>query len=104
MVAEKVGATHLHAARGLIVAAQAQWRIIVATFEPGGPGGVDGYPVVVHMFCGATREEAEGYYAAHLTTDEFFRDCTETGNFRGEFACPSPVWVERLTSSGWKPA
>ena len=81
--------------------AVARFKIIDAIYEPEGPGGYD-YPVVEHIFRGETLEEALSYYDAHLTTDEFFRDCTETGTFRDEFSCPSQTWAEKLTLFGWK--
>ena len=52
------------------------WTLVVETFE------AKPYPVVVHTFIGETKQEAFGYYRAHLKTDSFFRGCAE-GDFRG---------------------
>ena len=41
------------------------------------------YPVVQHNFYGQTREEAYGYYKAHLETDIFLRECVEKNRFNG---------------------
>jgi len=41
----------------------------------------DAYPVVRHTFFGKTKAEAQGYYNAHMTTDQFMRDCTERGQW-----------------------
>ena len=43
------------------------------------------YPVVKHVFIGKTREEAQGYYEAHLETDKFLAGC-EKGKF-GDIVC-----------------
>ena len=82
----------------------AKWRIIVDIYEPAGAAGWS-YPVVTHIFNGMTQAEAEGYYTAHLDTDEFFRDCIEKGAFRGEFRCLTESRIERRSFwGGWKPA
>ena len=39
------------------------------------------YPVVTHTFTGKTRDEAEGYFEAHLKTDQFFASMEKTGKF-----------------------
>jgi hypothetical protein len=41
------------------------------------------YPVLRHEFYGLTQDEAEGYFKAHMGTDEFLRKCVERGDFRG---------------------
>ena len=41
----------------------------------------DAYPVVRHVFYGKTRDEAQRYFDAHMTTDQFMRDCTERGQW-----------------------
>ena len=43
------------------------------------------YPVVQHVFVGKTREEAQGYYDAHLKTDKFLAGCAN-GKF-GDITC-----------------
>lgn len=37
----------------------------------------DAYPVVRHVFLGKTKEEARGYFKAHMGTCEFMRDCVK---------------------------
>lgn len=39
------------------------------------------YPVVVHTFKGKTREEAEGYFKAHMKTDKFLFAMETEGKF-----------------------
>jgi hypothetical protein len=41
----------------------------------------DAYPVVSHIFYGKSENEAKGYYDAHMTTDQFMRDCTKRGRW-----------------------
>lgn len=52
------------------------WRLVVDIFEPGTE-----YPVVRHVFAGRTKEEAEGYFKAHMTTDAFLRGCADHGRW-----------------------
>jgi hypothetical protein len=70
------------------------WKIVAETWES------KNYPVVIHVFIGQTRKEAQGYFRAHLTTDRFFKDCTEEGHF-ADFRCRTLVtfdgWVEQRT-------
>jgi hypothetical protein len=40
-----------------------------------------GYPVVVHLFNGATKAEARRYFRAHMKTDSFLRGCTKRGKW-----------------------
>lgn len=42
------------------------------------------YPVVTHKFHGQNQDEALRYYQAHLQSDSFLRQCTETGQWTGE--------------------
>lgn len=53
--------------------------------EAAGPS----YPVVTHQFRGRTREEAAGYYRAHLKSDAFFEACNSPrgGTFQGTVKC-----------------
>lgn len=55
----------------------------------------DAYPVIVHNFIGRTKEEAMGYYRAHLQADAFIRGCTETGRF-GQVRCRSEMSWRQL--------
>lgn len=48
-------------------------------WEEGGPT----FPVVEHLFNGSSMGEALGYFKAHMTTDEFLRDCVERGEWNG---------------------
>lgn len=66
------------------------WSLIVETYEPRHK-----YPIVVHHFNGDTKEEAMGYYRAHLKSDAFLSQCVETGVFQGNVQCPSRVRWER---------
>ena len=54
-------------------------QLIVDTFEA---SVGTGYPVLRHIFYGKTKEEARGYYQAHLTTDAFLRGCTLEQHFK----------------------
>lgn len=55
-----------------------KWALHVRIYERSvGPD----YPVVEHIFYGRTKREAEGYRAAHLTTDSFFRCCVQRQRF-----------------------
>lgn len=60
------------------------WVVEARTFE------AKAYPVVVHQFQGETREEAEGYFLAHLKSDKFLRDCIAKKQFAG-FKCRTTV-------------
>jgi len=40
------------------------------------------YPAVIHTFTGKTREEAQGYFDAHLETDRFFAAMEKKKRFR----------------------
>lgn len=50
------------------------WAYVVNTYEK---EVGDAYPIVQHVFLGKTKEEALGYFNAHLGTDEFLRGCVE---------------------------
>jgi hypothetical protein len=54
-------------------------RLTIETYEE---SVGDDYPVVAHIFRGATKKEALGYYNAHLKFDEFLRLCQESGQFK----------------------
>lgn len=49
------------------------------------------YPVVVHVFKGKTKEEAQGYFDAHLKTDKFFAQCEKKGKF-GDIKCRTKTY------------
>lgn len=42
----------------------------------------DAYPVVQHEFFGRERDEATGYFDAHMGTDTFMRDCVRDGHWK----------------------
>lgn len=67
----------------------AKWRLIVDIFES------KKYPVVTHIFTGTTRAEAQGYFDAHLDTDEFMRACVKLGKF-GKLLCRHTTRWEEL--------
>jgi hypothetical protein len=54
------------------------FRLIVDIYE----SEIQEYPVVTHVFNGKTKKEAMGYFRAHLTTDEFLRDCVNSGRWK----------------------
>lgn len=43
--------------------------------------GDSSYPAVTHTFAGKTREEARGYFEAHLKTDEFLAAMEKDGQW-----------------------
>ena len=50
------------------------------------------YPVVRHIFIGKTKEEAMGYYKAHLKTDAFLAGCKD-GKYK-DIECRTEVeWL-----------
>ena len=59
-------------------------QIRSGTFEVSAPQGR--YPVVRHVFYGATEDEAEEYFAVHARQCSFLRSCFEQGRFRS-FNC-----------------
>lgn len=65
------------------------FRIVVDTFEPGAP-----YPILTHTFTGRDEAQAAAFLRAHLTTDEFFRECVK-GQWR-KVRCRNVV-----RSRGW---
>lgn len=65
------------------------WTLVVETFEPS-----HRYPIVEHRFRGDTKQEAEGYYNAHMRSDRFLRECIEHGMFDGSVRCRNNMrWV-----------
>jgi len=67
------------------------FKIIIETSEPSLP-----FPIVIHTFQGASREQAEAFVRAHGKSDAFFRECGSTGLFAGKVRCSS-----RRTFEGW---
>jgi len=65
------------------------YQIVVDTFE------AKPYPVVTHVFTGASQKEAQAYYQAHLKTDAFLRGCAggQFANFRCENVKRCEGWV-----------
>lgn len=55
------------------------------------------YPVIRHVFYGASREEAEGYYRAHLRNDNFLRSCAESKAFEGRLCEVDVRWESQRT-------
>ena len=60
--------------------ARANWKLIVDIYEPAGAGR--DYPVVRHEFFGKTKDEANGYFEAHLGTCRFLRDCVTKSRWK----------------------
>ena len=48
------------------------YQIRISVYAPGAP-----YPNVVHLFHGATEDEAEAVHAMHRRADKFLRDCED---------------------------
>lgn len=71
------------------------WRIVQYIYE-----GTETEPTLMHVFLGETREQAEGVYAAHMTTDSFMRNCVTAGRFR-DFACHVANQTEQLVNGHW---
>ena len=53
------------------------------------------YPVVTHLFHGATQDEAMGYHEAHREADAFLRSCEDRGAFSRSVRCRTVI------SEGW---
>jgi len=70
----------------------ARWVFVAATYERS--VGND-YPVVEHRFYGRTREDAHGYYRAHLKTDAFLAGCVERQRWSA-VRCTVQTWWEEL--------
>ncbi len=66
------------------------WKYVVNIYEPQG-AGLD-YPVVQHVFLGRTQKEAQGYFKAHLKTDEFLRKCYQRGRWNGADCVTESHW------------
>lgn len=64
------------------------YQVVISTYES------KPYPVVTHVFTGATKEEAWHYVESHLGTCSFFRGCAE-GHF-ADFKCRNV-----LNREGW---
>jgi len=53
-------------------------RLVVDIYE----AEISEYPVVTHIFNGKSRREAFAYFKAHLTTDEFLRECVRKNRWK----------------------
>lgn len=67
------------------------YQVRVDIYEAATPG----YPIVTHLFNGATPEEAHGVHEAHRGADEFLRECEDRSCFRRGVVCHAEV------SEGW---
>lgn len=67
-------------------------KLIVDIYEPQGAG--TDYPILRHEFFGKTRQEAWGYYQAHLGTDEFLRGCVERSRWK-RVKCAAEIYWAR---------
>lgn len=74
----------------------ARWALIVDTYERELLAKGKKYPVLTHTFWGQTKKECEGYYKAHMTTDVFFRDCTQKRRWE-KIDCYSVANWKKLT-------
>ena len=52
------------------------------------------YPVVTHVFKGKTREEAEGYFKAHMKTDEFMAAMEKDGRWKDIKGRTKKAWSD----------
>lgn len=71
------------------------YRIEHQIFEPDGPTPT--VPIVIHVFQGASREEAEGYFRSHQTSDSFFAAAVAGRPFNG-------IRLESRSRAGWASA
>jgi len=53
------------------------------------------YPIVRHVFYGRDKGEAEGYFRAHMETDEFLRSCVQKKQWNG-VTCEAEVFSETV--------
>jgi len=53
-------------------------RLVVEIYE----AEIPEYPVVTHIFTGKTQKESLGYFKAHMTTDDFLRECVSSGKWK----------------------
>lgn len=67
-------------------------KLVVDIYEPEGAG--NDYPILRHEFYGKTKDEAEGYYDAHLQTDEFLRGCVQRSAWRKVRCYAEMYWVK----------
>ena len=58
------------------------------------------YPLVVHVFYGETKAEAEAYYRAHQNTDRFLSGC-KRGYFMN-FRCREESYFQMWNGRVWK--
>lgn len=77
---------------------EAPFRVLSKIRENGRP-----YAAVVHAFYGQTLEEAEGYYRAHLKSDQFLRACSTVGKF-GKTSCREERVAEKWDGRSWRRA
>ena len=70
---------------------KARWKLVVDIYEPEGAG--NDYPILRHEFYGKTQQEAEGYYEAHLGTDEFLRGCVQRNRWHAVRCHADMYWV-----------
>jgi hypothetical protein len=67
------------------------FQIIVDIWEPGNP-----FPIVTHLFRGATPEDAEAIHQAHRRSDKFLRQCEDKSMFAGNVPCTTKIqrgWI-----------
>lgn len=56
-------------------------------------------PIVRHVFVAKTLEGARHYYASHLKSDKFLRECEEKGMFDDRVPCQTRTFVVSLSPS-----
>ncbi len=54
-------------------------------------------PIVRHVFVAPTLKEARHYYASHLRSDKFLRECEEKGMFEDRVPCQTRTIVVPLS-------
>lgn len=69
-----------------------KWALNVRTFEQQQDGSWR--LVLQHSFFGATQEEAQGIFQAHMRTDQFLRDCTTSGHWQNVTCRSEATWQQ----------
>ena len=70
------------------------WSLTVDIYEPKGAGLA--YPIVTHIFRGLTQAEAHGYYKAHLSTDQFMRECVTKRRWNQVHCSATSSWEQTI--------
>lgn len=71
------------------------YRVVSQIYE-----GTTRYPIVVHVFYGETPQDARALWSVHQQYDQFMRECTANGLFRGQVRCREEHFLEMLDRRG----